>query len=83
MKSKKILIAVLSVMMIAVFCLAGCGGSKETTEETKKPVKKETDILNSIIWEESNAYFYGDKTLDETLRIIQNRCQLYLDENSN
>lgn len=51
--------------------------------QSARPVKKETDILNSIIWEESNAYFYGDKTLDETLRIIQNRCQLYLDENTN
>ena len=49
--------------------------------QSARPVRKETDILNTIIWEESNAYFYGDKTLDETLRIIQNRCQLYLDEN--
>lgn len=32
MKSKKILIAVLAIMMIAVFCLAGCGGSGESEE---------------------------------------------------
>jgi len=32
MKSKKVLIAVLAVMMIAVFCLAGCGGSEESEE---------------------------------------------------
>jgi len=32
MKSKKLLIAVLAVMMIAVFCLAGCGGSGEPEE---------------------------------------------------
>ena len=34
MKSKKILIAVIAVMMIAVFCLAGCGGSGESKEAT-------------------------------------------------
>lgn len=32
MKNKKILIAVLAVMMIAVFCLAGCGGSGESED---------------------------------------------------
>ncbi len=34
MKSKKILIAVIAVMMVAVFCLAGCGGSGESEEAT-------------------------------------------------
>lgn len=32
MKSKRLLIAVLAVMMIAVFCLTGCGGSGESGE---------------------------------------------------
>ena len=32
MKSKKLLIAVLAVMMIAVFCFTGCGGSGESEE---------------------------------------------------
>ena len=34
MKNKKILIAVIAVMMVAVFCLAGCGGSGESEEAT-------------------------------------------------
>lgn len=34
MKSKKVLIAFIAVMMIAVFCLAGCGGSGESKEAT-------------------------------------------------
>ena len=34
MKNKKILIAVIVVMMVAVFCLAGCGGSGESEEAT-------------------------------------------------
>ncbi len=34
MKSKKVLIAVIAVMMIAVFCLTGCGGSGESEEAT-------------------------------------------------
>lgn len=35
-----------------------------------------------IVQEEAEAYFTGDKTAEETAEIIQNRVQLYLDENS-
>ena len=34
-----------------------------------------------IIWEESEAYFVGDKSIEEVADIINNRVQLYLDEN--
>lgn len=34
MKSKKVIIAIFAVIMIAVFCLAGCGGSGEPEEAT-------------------------------------------------
>lgn len=37
--------------------------------------------IRSIVIEEAQAYFQGDKTLDDTCRIIQSRVQLYLDEN--
>ena len=35
----------------------------------------------NIIMEEAGAYFSGDKTVDEVAEIIQNRVQLYVDEN--
>ena len=34
-----------------------------------------------IIQEESEAYFTGDKSIEEVADIIDNRVQLYLDEN--
>ena len=37
--------------------------------------------INSIITEEAEPYFKGDKELDDVINIIQNRVQLYLDEN--
>lgn len=38
------------------------------------------DEITSIINEELQAYFAGDKTVAQTAAIIQNRVQLYLDE---
>lgn len=60
------------------------------TEEQKEKVRnafleatvygdEEADIV-SIISEEAEPYFKGDKELDDVVRIIQNRVQLYLDE---
>ena len=40
MKSKKLLIAVLAVMMIAVFCFTGCGGSGESEEAAAPEVNE-------------------------------------------
>ena len=38
------------------------------------------DSLGEIIMEIAGAYFAGDKTLDETAELIQNRAQLYVNE---
>lgn len=40
------------------------------------------DTITSIVLEEVPAYFAGDKDLDAVVAIIQNRVQLYLDENN-
>ena len=40
MKSKKLLIAVLAVMMIAAFCFTGCGGSGESEEAAAPEVNE-------------------------------------------
>ncbi len=38
--------------------------------------------IASIVMEEAAAYFSGDKDIDTVVNIIQNRVQLYLDENT-
>ncbi len=38
-------------------------------------------ILLDIVEEQSGPYFAGDKTLDETVALIQNRVTLYVNEN--
>lgn len=40
----------------------------------------DSNIYN-IVWEAAGAYFAGDKTLDETVALIQNRAGLYVNEN--
>ncbi len=37
-------------------------------------------VIRDIVLEEANAYFYGQKTLEETLEIIEGRVNLYLEE---
>ena len=37
--------------------------------------------LYNIICEEAGAYFAGDKTVDETVALIQNRATTYVQEN--
>lgn len=39
-----------------------------------------SDPIMFIVTEEIQAYFAGDKTLEDVTGIIQNRCQLYLSE---
>ncbi len=39
------------------------------------------DALANIVWEACGPYFTGDKTLDDTVSLIQNRVQLYVNEN--
>ena len=41
----------------------------------------ETDIQN-IISEEASAFFSGQKTAEEVAEIIQNRVNVYINENS-
>lgn len=38
------------------------------------------ESLGEIIIEIAGAYFAGDKTLEETVALIQNRAQLYMSE---
>lgn len=44
------------------------------------PYEEELDVVRDIVREETDAYFAGDKGLEETVRVIQRRVQLYLDE---
>ena len=37
--------------------------------------------LSETVWEAIAPYFAGDKTLDETIQLVQNRVQLYVNEN--
>lgn len=48
--------------------------------EAADSVRRWDRSLGEIIVEIAGAYFAGDKTLDETAELIQNRAQLYLDE---
>lgn len=38
------------------------------------------DDLSNIVWEALGPYFAGDWTLDHTIEMVQNRVQLYVDE---
>ncbi|MCM1158199.1 MAG: extracellular solute-binding protein [Bacteroidales bacterium] len=46
---------------------------------TKKSMAYDGDILD-IVWEEAQAYFAGDKDLDETVQVIQKRVETYVNE---
>lgn len=51
--------------------------------KSARPFTAEEQTILNIVFEEAGAYFYDQKTLEETVDIIQNRCQLYLDERGN
>ena len=38
------------------------------------------NALSDIVWEALGPYFAGDRTLDDTLRLLDNRVSLYLNE---
>lgn len=44
-------------------------------------IMDEDSVLTSIISEEAQAYFTGDKDLDETVELIQRRVMLFVGEN--
>lgn len=48
--------------------------------ESAVPRPTESDSLFEMVMEEADSYFSSDKSLDETVKTIQNRVQLYLDE---
>lgn len=62
-------------------------GTKEMADELKNYAERarylplKTEEIMSIIIEEADMFFSGDKTLDAVCDLIQNRVQLYLDEN--
>ncbi len=66
----------------------------EIEPATQKDIQRLDDLVNSIskidlcdsaiyniVLEQSGPYFAGDKTLDETVALIQNRVTLYVNEN--
>lgn len=56
--------------------------SFEEILETLIPAEYTSSALYSLIQEELEPFFAGDKTAAETAAVIQNRAQLYLDENT-
>ena len=38
------------------------------------------DELSNIVWDTLGAYFAGDRNLDDTVALVQNRVQLYVNE---
>jgi len=38
------------------------------------------DALSDIVWEALGPYFAGDKTMDETIALVQDRVTLYINE---
>lgn len=49
--------------------------------ETARRRTSMDSTIYSIIAEEASAFFQGQKTVDEVAEVIQNKVQLYLDEN--
>lgn len=39
------------------------------------------DDLSDTVWDAIGPYFAGDKTMDETVRLVENRVKLYVNEN--
>lgn len=48
---------------------------------TARPVSNNDDQIMSIITEEVEGYFNGQKSVDEVVNVIQSRVQLYISEN--
>ena len=60
--------------------------SEEDTERYKKLIDHTTQLywpnneLSDTVWETLGPYFAGDRTLDDTIALLQNRVGLYLNE---
>ncbi len=48
--------------------------------ESAVPYSYDSQLLFEIVQEEANSYFYSDKDIDEVIKAIQRRVQIYLDE---
>lgn len=53
---------------------------KELINNTKRIGGNDSDIIIKIIAEEAEAYFKGDKSLDDVANVIQNRVKTYVNE---
>ena len=53
---------------------------KELVNNTKRCADSDSTVRDIIV-EEANMYFNDKKSLEETVKIIQNRVQTYVDEN--
>ena len=53
---------------------------KKIISRTHKRDRSEDTLMNDIIWDEAEKYFQGKKNLDETVQIIQKRCETYINE---
>ncbi len=49
--------------------------------ESTEQITGRNDALLDIVMEQAEPYFAGDKTLEETAQLIQNRAKLYVNEN--
>ena len=48
--------------------------------ESAEPFNDIGTVIRDIIWEEAERYFAGEKSVDEVIKIIQKRVNLYLEE---
>ncbi len=48
--------------------------------ESTQQITGRNDALLDIVMEQADVYFAGDKSLEETAKLIQNRAQLYVSE---
>jgi len=72
---KKILI----VLMTCIILLCACGRVKTNNSKTPDTVP-ETASFYKVIIEELQPYYADKKGIDETIKIISDRCQKVLDE---
>ena len=53
----------------------------ETLVQNTTQIYWPNDDLSDIVWETIQPYFAGDRTLDDTLRLLDNRVTVYVNEN--
>lgn len=54
---------------------------RELIENSAMSYGKASAVMDQILYEELSACFYDGRSVEETVQVIQNRMQLYLDEN--